>query len=72
MGGYRGVKVRLSDRLEPRQRAFLIATHQAAVPGDIRRQYRCQSSFDAFGGQRIPLELESRPVASKHTGPPLD
>jgi hypothetical protein len=72
VGGYSGVKEGLSDRLEPGQRAFLIATHQAAIPGDIRRQHRCQSSIDALGGQRTPLELQSRPFASKHIEPLLD
>ena len=72
MLGDGGVNEGFSDRLEPGQRAFLIATHEAAIAGDIRRQHRCQSSFDALGGQRIPLELESRPFASKHIGPLLD
>ena len=55
MLGYGGVNEGLPDRLEPGQCAFLVPAHEAAVPGDIRRQHRCQSPFHAFGGQMMPL-----------------
>src|SRR5258707_3736833 len=32
--------------------AFLVATHQPAVAGDIRRQHSRQSSFHALAGQK--------------------
>ena len=63
MGGDCGIDEGLSDRLEPGQRAFLVGTHEAAVPGDIRRQHRCQSPFHAFGGQMMPL---GRPISASH------
>ena len=56
MGGYGGINKGLSDRLEPGQRAFLVSAHEAAIPGDIRRQHRRQSPFHPLGGQRIPLD----------------
>jgi hypothetical protein len=34
---------------------FLVATHQPAVAGDIRRQHSRQSSFHAFARQKIPF-----------------
>jgi hypothetical protein len=54
------------------QRAFLIEAHETAIPGDIRRQDRCQSPFDTLGGQRIPLDLQFQPSTSKHIGLLLD
>jgi hypothetical protein len=50
----RGVKKRLSERLELRKGAFFVAAHQTAVPGDIRRQYSRQSPFNAFVSQNAP------------------
>ena len=61
MGGYCGVDEGLSERLEPGQRAFLVGTHQAAIPGDIRRQNRRQSPFHALGGQEMPLGSQFQP-----------
>ena len=57
VGGDRGVDEGLSDRFEPSQRAFLIGSHEPAVPGDIRRQHRCQSSFHVLAGQGMSLRL---------------
>ena len=48
MGGNPGIDNFLPDRLEPRQRAFLVGAHQAAVAGDIRRQDCCKSPFHAL------------------------
>ena len=42
------------------QRAFLIPTHQTAVTGHIRRQYRRQPPFYALTGHRIPLGRQIR------------
>jgi hypothetical protein len=37
MGSYRGINEGLSNSLKPSQRNLLVGTHQAAIPGDIRR-----------------------------------
>ena len=37
-----------------RKRAFLVATHQPAIAGDIRRQHSRQSPFHALAGQKGP------------------
>ena len=38
MGGDSWINKGLPERLELGQRAFFVGTHQAAIPGDIRRQ----------------------------------
>jgi hypothetical protein len=43
------------DRLELGQRAFFIRTHQAAVTGDVCRQYCHKPPFHMLAGQRLPL-----------------
>jgi hypothetical protein len=48
MSGYRGVDQGFPGGLEPRQRAFLVGSHQPAVTGDIRSQHRCQSPINAL------------------------
>ena len=40
------------QRLQLRKRAFLVAAHQPAIAGDIRRQHRRQSPLHAFAGQK--------------------
>jgi hypothetical protein len=72
MFGYGGVNESLPDRLEPGQRAFLVYAHEAAIPGDIRREHRCKSSFHAFGSHRTILNLPFQPEVSKHIRPLLD
>ena len=72
MGGDGGVDEGRSNRFEPGQRAFLVDAHEAAIPGDIRRQHRCQSPVHALGGQRMPLDWSFLPHASKHIRPLLD
>jgi hypothetical protein len=57
-----------SDRLQPGQRSFLVGTHEAAIPGDIRSQYRCQSSFHAIDGQKLPPRLEINPTYQSMPG----
>jgi hypothetical protein len=52
MLGDGGVNEGFSDRLEPGQRAFLVDSHQTAIPGDIRRQHRCQSSLHPLASQK--------------------
>jgi hypothetical protein len=56
MGGDRRVNEGPSDGLEPGQRAFLVSSHETAVPGDVRRQHSRQSPFDPLAGQRMPLD----------------
>ncbi len=51
MRGYSGINEGLPDRLEPGERAFLVGAHEAAIPGDICRQHRCQSPFHLLDGQ---------------------
>ena len=36
----------MSMSIEPRQRAFLVNAHEAAVSGDIGRKYGSQPPFD--------------------------
>ena len=55
MRGDTGIDQRLAQRLSVGERAFLVATHQAAVAGDIRRQHRRQPPFHALAGQDGPL-----------------
>ena len=38
-------------RLHLREGAFLVGTHEAAVPRDVRGENGGQPAFDAFGGQ---------------------
>jgi hypothetical protein len=45
---------RLSKRFQIGERALLIATHEAAVTGDIRRQHSRQSPFHALVAQEAP------------------
>src|SRR5581483_3396068 len=71
MRGDNGIDEGLSDSLKPSQRAFLVGTHKAAVPGDISRQYRCQTPLDALGGQGTPLNRDFDYRVSKHIGLPL-
>ncbi|WP_156180697.1 hypothetical protein [Bradyrhizobium sp. LTSPM299] len=52
MGRDCGINKRLSERLQVRERAFFVATHRAAVAGDIRRQHNRKSPFHALAGQR--------------------
>jgi hypothetical protein len=54
MGGDGGIDEGLSDRLEPRERAFLVDPHQPAIACDIRRQHRRQPPFHALVGQKGP------------------
>ena len=49
-----GVDKRFSGRLEPGQGAFLVGTHEAAISGDIRSQYRRQSPFYPVARQECP------------------
>jgi hypothetical protein len=52
MRGDCGVDKRLSERLQIGERAFLVATHQATIGGNVRRQHSCQSPFHALTGQK--------------------
>ncbi len=54
MGGDGGIEKSLSDRLEPRQSAFLVGPHKAAIARDIRRQHRRQSPFYVLAAQDAP------------------
>ena len=51
VGGDRWIEKCFPASLQLLKRAFLVATHQPAVAGDIRRQHRCQSPLHAFAGQ---------------------
>jgi hypothetical protein len=72
MGGYSGIKKSDSNSLKPGQRILLVGTHQAAVPGDIGRQHRCQSPVHALGCQRTISKIAIELSASKHIRPLLD
>jgi hypothetical protein len=49
-----GIKKRLSQSFELRQRAFLVDPYQAARARDIRRQNSHQSPLDVLGAQDAP------------------
>jgi hypothetical protein len=68
MRGDGGVNERLSDRLEPGQRAFLVDAHETTIAGNICRQYGCQPPFHPFSGQKMPLKSEIQLGSSKHVG----
>jgi len=58
MVGHGGITERFSGGLQPGQRAFLVGPHETAITGDIRRQNRCQSPFNALdrhGCPKVPI-----------------
>ncbi|HEY3681194.1 MAG TPA: hypothetical protein VGL45_20970 [Bradyrhizobium sp.] len=57
MAGDRRVHQRLSECLQLGNRAFLVAAHQPAIAGNVRRQHGRQSPFHALAGQKTPLGL---------------
>ena len=56
MRGDSGIDERLSKRLKLRECALLVATHQQAIAGDIRRQHGRQSPLHALAGQKGHLD----------------
>src|SRR5439155_20402429 len=57
MFGDAGIDQRFPERLEQRQRAFLIAAHQTAISGDVRRQHSRQSPLYVLAAQDAPPGL---------------
>jgi len=49
-----GIKKRLSQSFQLRQRAFFVDPYQAARAGNIRRQNRCQSPLYVLAAQDAP------------------
>jgi hypothetical protein len=67
-----GIDERLPKGSQLLMGAFLVATHQPAVAGDIRRQHSRQSSFHTLSGQKKSL-LDRRKLLplSKHRRRPF-
>ena len=59
MRGEGGLDKRLSDGLQPGQRALVIVPHQAAVVGDVRRQHRRKPPLHALARQGKPQSVYS-------------
>jgi hypothetical protein len=54
--GYFRIDKAFSESLQPGQRAFFVASHEAAITGDICRQNRNQSPHHAHFGQNRPQD----------------
>src|SRR5580704_18220059 len=65
MRGDCGIDERFSERLELRECVFLVAAHQPAIAGDIRRQHGRQSPFHALAGQKAPSIGKNLPESIK-------
>ena len=62
-----GIEKRFSESFQLRQRAFFVASHQAARARDIRRQNSRQSPLYVLAASKMPPGCgEIEPRASKH------